>query len=122
MAAPNPLPVTAPSPLQVNVVSFAIGSQTHISERTGSGTFTLITPAAGKQIVIRGVTVTASASGDVDVRFSGGTVVYKAYLTTQMGPFVPVMKSGVINESVQGVISGVGGGTRITFMVNYDEL
>jgi hypothetical protein len=28
----------------------------------------------------------------------------------------------VINESVQGVISGVGGGTRITFMVNYDEL
>lgn len=121
VTAPNPLPITSTVPLSVNVLELPTGKLTHVSERTGTGTFTLITPTAGKRIAIKSVTVASSASGDIDVRFASGQIIHKVYLTTHMGQPTPSTLVGGINEVVQGVASGFGGGTRMIFNILYEE-
>jgi hypothetical protein len=92
-----------------------------VNERTGTGTFVLLTPTAGKAITIKGVMVASQNNAEIDVRFASGVLVYKSYLSTQMGSMLSVMKTGAVNEVVQVVIAGAAGGQKTTIIVNYEE-
>ncbi len=137
VAAPNPLPVSIQN--QTSTVTVAISNTpvpaivvspipistttlTASSERVGSGTFTLVTPSSGKKISLRGVAITMqSAAGEVDIRFSGGQLIHKVYRGDQTGDYIPIFRDGAVNESVQGVTSGIAGGSMVFFIVTYEE-
>lgn len=113
-----PIPVTVAQPIPVSTTTLSVGS-----ERAGSGTFTLITPAPGKRIAVRGISITIQpATGvEADIRFAGGQLIHKVYRGDQSGAFIPVFREGAVNESVQGVTAGFSGGQMAFFIVNYEE-
>jgi hypothetical protein len=105
------------NPIPVSTTTLSIGT-----EKVGPGTFTLVTPSAGKKIAVRGVAITMqSAAGEVDIRFAGGQLIHKVYRGDQTGDFIPVFRDGAINETVQAVSSGIAGGSMVFFSLNYEE-
>lgn len=113
-----PIPVTVTSPIPSSTMTLSVGV-----ERIGPGTITLITPAAGKRIAIRGAAIMmeTSTGGEADVRFAGGQVVFKVYRGDQSGAVIPVFRDGNVNEIVQAVATGIAGGAKVFFVVNYEE-
>jgi hypothetical protein len=71
---------------------------------------------------VKGVSITMqSAAGEIDVRFAGGQLISKVYRGDQSGIYIPLSRDGAINESVQGVSSGISGGSLVFFVVSYEE-
>ncbi len=127
----DPVPVTGtvgisgtvPVTGTVSVTSDAILSETR--EQTGSiANFTLITPATGKRLLIKGMSVFVdSASGyDAGIRMAGGKALHKVFRSDQQGVYVTANYLGAVNEALTVFINGVGGGIRSFFLVNYQEV
>ena len=90
-----------------------------------SGTLqqTLITPAPGKKLVIRGVAITPEvlSPGEAILRFSGGKVIHKVFRSDQSGNLIPTRIKGAVNETLVAETIGYGAGQQVFFIVNYQE-
>lgn len=98
---------------------------TETREQTGATAgFTLVTPAAGKRLLIKGMLVIVeNASGyDAGIRMAGGKALHKVFRSDQQGGYVMANYLGAVNEALAVFINGVGGGARSFFLVNYQEV
>jgi hypothetical protein len=98
---------------------------TETREQTGpAASFTLVTPAAGKRLLIKGMLVTVEiATGyDAGVRMAGGKTLHKVFRSDQQGVYVSTNHLGAVNEALTVFINGVGGAARSFFLVNYQEV
>ncbi len=98
---------------------------TETREQTGPiASVTLVTPAAGKRLLIKGMTVIVeSASGyDAGIRMAGGKALHKVFRSDQQGVYVAANYLGAVNEALAVFVNGVGGGIRSFFLVNYQEV
>jgi hypothetical protein len=112
------------NPLPVNVTNNSFGLQTATVEKTGPGTITLITPAAGKKVAVRGAMITLeSATGaEVDIRFATtNKLIHKVYRGDQTGGYVELNLEGNVNELVNAVVVGISAGQKVFFLLNYQE-
>lgn len=98
---------------------------TETREQTGPiASITLVTPAAGKRLWIKGMAVFVDAASgyDAGIRMAGGKALHKVFRSDQQGVYVPANYLGVINEAVTIFANGMGGGVRSFFLVNYQEV
>ncbi|OGR89708.1 MAG: hypothetical protein A2992_06320 [Elusimicrobia bacterium RIFCSPLOWO2_01_FULL_59_12] len=98
---------------------------TETREQTGPlASFTLVTPAAGKRLLIKGMcTIVDGASGyDAGIRMAGGKTLHKVFRSDQQGVYVAANYLGAVNEALTGFANGMGGGVRSFFLVNYQEV
>lgn len=112
------------NPLPVAVAGNGFGVITATLEKTGPGTVTLVTPSAGKKIVVKGVMITVepATGAEVDVRFAvTNKLINKVYRGDHSGGLVELNLEGNVNEAVNGVAVGIGAGQKAFFLVNYQE-
>lgn len=112
------------NPLPVNVTNNSFGLQTATIEKTGPGTITIVTPAAGKRIAVRGVMITMepATGAEVDIRFAvSNKLIHKVYRGDQAGDYVELNLEGAVNEAVASVLTGIGSGQKAFYLVNYQE-
>ncbi|MCG3204865.1 MAG: hypothetical protein KCHDKBKB_01582 [Elusimicrobia bacterium] len=112
------------NPLPVAVAGNGFGIITATLEKIGPGTVIVVTPTAGKKIVVKGVMITLeSATGaEIDLRFATtNKLIHKVYRGDQTGGFIELNLEGNVNESVNGVAVGISGGQKAFFLVNYQE-
>jgi hypothetical protein len=98
---------------------------TETREQTGPvASFTLVTPAAGKRLLIKGMLVIVeNASGyDAGVRMAGGKTLHKVFRSDQQGVYVAANYLGAVNEAVTIFGNGMAAGVRSFFLVNYQEV
>lgn len=98
---------------------------TETREQTGPiASFTLVTPAAGRRLLIKGMcTIVDSASGyDAGIRMAGGKTLHKVFRSDQQGVYVVANYLGAVNEAVTVFANGMGGANRSFFLVNYQEV
>ncbi|MBI4395894.1 MAG: hypothetical protein HY548_02280, partial [Elusimicrobia bacterium] len=111
VSAAKPLPVIQEPLLKTASVEL-IGSQAQ----------TLITPAPGKRIMVKGLAIITEPAtvGEAVVSFSGGKVLYKVFRGDQSG-HIPMQVPGAVGESVQVQTVGFTAGQSAFFMMNYLE-
>lgn len=111
----NPLPVTTSQDGTVLSES---------REQTGVGAPTMVTPAAGKRLIIKGMSATleSATGGEAGIRFSGGKVLHKVYRGDQAGSFMNCNFIGAVDESLVVFTAGISAGQRAFFIVNYLEV
>lgn len=98
---------------------------TETREQTGPiASFTLVTPAAGKRLLIKGMLVIVeNASGyDAGIRMAGGKALHKVFRSDQQGVYVAANYLGAVNEALTIFANGMGGAVRSFFLVNYQEV
>lgn len=98
---------------------------TETREQTGSiASFTLVTPAAGKRLLIKGMSVFVDAASgyDAGIRMASGKALHKVFRSDQQGVYVAANYLGAVNEAVTIFANGMGGGVRSFFLVNYQEV
>lgn len=98
---------------------------TETREQTGpTASFTLVTPAAGKRLLIKGMLVIVeNASGyDAGVRMAGGKTLHKVFRSDQQGVYVVSNYLGAANEALTVFGNGMAAGVRSFFLVNYQEV
>lgn len=114
----TPLPVTgvmapAPTPPEEN---------TSIKDGLGNFSETLVAPAAGKRLVVKGAAIFQSKAGALaTVRFQSGQVLLKTNRIENSGNFIPMTFRGNIDDPVLVEQSGAGGGDIVLFTVNTIE-
>lgn len=127
----NPLPVAGvigtgdPVPVTGTVSLPPDATLTETREQVGPiVSFTLVTPTAGKRLLIKGMCVIVeNASGyDAGVRMAGGKTLHKVFRSDQQAVYVVANHLGAINEAVTIFANGMGGGVRSFFLVNYQEI
>ncbi len=98
---------------------------TETREQTGPiASVTLVTPATGKRLLVKGmcVIVEAASGYDAGIRMASGKTLHKVFRSDQQGVYVMANYSGGVNEALTVFINGVGGGIRSFFLVNYQEV
>jgi len=117
VTASQPFPVTVTNPFP-STATLSVGI-----EKVGPGTITLITPAPGKRVSVKGAAIMmeTATGGEADVRFAGGQLIFKIYRGDQSGAVIPVFRDGAINENIQAVVTNISGGQKVFFVVNYEE-
>ncbi len=112
------------NPLPVAVAGNGFGVITATLEKTGPGTVTLVTPSAGKKLVVKGVMITLepATGAEVDVRFATtNKLIHKVYRGDHSGGFIELNLEGNTNEAVNVVAVGIGSGQKAFCLVNYQE-
>lgn len=112
------------NPLPVAIAGGNLGANTFTFERTGPGTITLLTPAAGKRIVVKGamITLEAATGNEIDIRFAtSNKLINKVYRGDQSGGYVEMNLKGNVDEAVSAVVVGISGGQKVFFLLNYLE-
>ena len=111
----NPLPVTT---------SQDGTSLSESREQVGVGVSTIVTPAAGKRLFIKGMSATleTATGGEAGIRFAGGKVIHKVYRGDQTGSFIACNFLGAVDEALTVFTVGISSGQRAFFVVNYQEL
>ncbi|MBI4395869.1 MAG: hypothetical protein HY548_02155 [Elusimicrobia bacterium] len=112
----KPLPVSGLLPDDVAM-------KTETLELSGTAQQTFITPAAGKRLVVKGVSITPSpASGyEAQVKFTGGKVIRKVYRADEAGVLVPMKIKGAVNETLIAETLSFPVAQKCFFTVNYLE-
>jgi len=117
--------VSPVNPLPVAVIGEETAIlQTVVVEKIGPGEVVLVTPAVGKKTVVRGVVITmeTATGGEADIRFGTSLkVIHKVYRADHSGYYIQMNAKGAINELIKGVVTGIAGGQKVFFIVNYLE-
>ncbi len=98
---------------------------TETREQTGSiANFTLLTPVTGKRLQLKGfaIVVDALSGYEAGIRLASGKVLHKVFRSDQAGNYVISNYLGGVNEALAIYVTGVGGGTKSFFQVNYNEM
>lgn len=93
-------------------------------EQTGVGSPTMVTPAAGKRLIVKGMcaTLESATGGEAGIRFAGGKVLHKVYRGDQAGKFIACNFIGAVDEALVVFTVGISAGQRAFFIVNYQEV
>ena len=127
----NPLPVAGvigtgdPVPVTGTVSLPPDPTLTETREQTGPiASLTVVTPAAGKRLLIKGMLVIVeNASGyDAGFRMAGGKTLHKIFRSDQQAVYVVANYLGAANEALTIFGNGMGSGVRCFYLVNYQEV
>lgn len=116
--------VSPARPLPVSDVGGGASIKTALKEvATNQGVQTVLTPPAGKKIVVRGVAILhePATGGEATLSFQGGAMIYRTYRADHSGNYVPMNVPGNVNQAITGQITSGTGSNRALFLVNYVE-
>ena len=110
--------------LKVDTLSSEKTITDEIITSTESSPYTILTPASGKTISTRGVTInTDSSGGEIAVKFANSEeLIYKVYIGKFRGQVgVGLNKKGAVDEPIVVEWTGVDNGAKIFVALTYKE-
>ena len=110
--------------LTVDTLSTESTITVEIDTSAETSLYTLLTPASGKAIFTRRVTInTDSSGGEIAVKFANsGELIYKIYIGKFRGQVgIGLNKKGDVDEPVIVEWSGLDGGAKIFIALTYKE-